>query len=378
MKKLRYIIIAFTGILAFGACHSSEKKEQAGGDADTYKTTTVKLEKLDKNIRLPGELKPYEQVDIYAKVSSFVKEVLVDRGSQVKKGDVLAILDAPELEAQLADASAKLRAAQSSYLEKKAIYASTSAEYKMVYKTSLTPGTVSANDLQLAFAKMTADSSQMEAAGENVEAAKSFYQNELEMKNYLTVTAPFSGTITERNVHPGALVGPASKATDLPILKLDEDDRLRLVVAVPEAYTGGILDKQPVEFSVKAYPDEVFKAIVNREAGSLNMNIRSEMIEMDVFTPDKKLKPGMYAEVKLETGRETPTLVIPKTSLVLSTERSFVIVVKDGKAYWVDVIKGNDAGDSVEVFGPIKTGDIILLKASDEIENGKTVKVSGP
>ena len=318
---------------------------------------------------------PYQQVDIYAKVSSFVKVMLVDRGSQVKKGDVLAILEAPELDAQLADANAKLRAAQASYLEKKTDYAAARAEYKMVYTTSLTPGTISANDLQLAQAKMIGDSNQMEAAKENVDAAKYACQNVLEMKNYLTVTAPFSGTISERNVHPGAFVGPASKATDLPMLKLDEDDHLRLEVAVPETYSGGILDKEQVAFTVKAFPDEVFKATVDREAGSLNMNIRSEMIEMDVYTPDKRLKPGMYAEVKLQTGREDPTFVIPKTSLVLSTERSFVIQVKDSKANWVDVIKGDEGKDSVEVFGPIKEGDTVLINASDEIENGRKLNL---
>jgi RND family efflux transporter MFP subunit len=373
IMNLKYVY-PFLAIALLSAC-GSKKEVKEDNSAVAYQTAPVQSKELEKGIRLPGELKAWQQVDIYAKVNSFVREVRVDRGSKVKKGEVLIVLNAPELESQLAEANAKYHAAQSTYTQKRTLYKAAYMEYKRLYETSKTPGTVSANDLENMQAKMQSDSIEMLSAQSDVVSAKSYYEAEQQMKDYLTVTAPFDGTITERNVHPGAFVGPAGKGMEVPMLKLDDEAKLRLVVAVPETYTGSMLDGQPVKFQVKAYPEETFTAKVNREAGSLNTTIRSEMIEMDVPNVNKKLKPGMYAEVKLDVERTAPSLVVPKSALVLSTERSFVIRVTNGHAEWVDVTKGNESNGLVEVFGPLKEGDKIVLNASDEIPDGKQLSV---
>ena len=372
-RILKINILAVAACMGLFACSSSKVENKANTASITYKTATVDEQVLKKTIRLPGELKPYQQVDIYAKVSAFIKELRVDRGSKVQKGDVLAVLDAPELASQMEEANSKLKSAEAGISEKQAVYRASSENYKRLYNTSKTPGTISQNDLDAAHARMFADSMQMVAARENASSARSHYQSVTEMSQYLIVTAPFSGTITQRNVHPGALVGPVGKGTDLPMLKLEQDDKIRLVVAVPEIYTGNLLDKEVVSFSVKAYPNEKFNAVVNRTSGSLEANIRSEMVEMDVT--DKRIKPGMFAEVEFSTGRPVPSMVVPRAVLVLSTERSFVIRVKDNKAEWVNVIKGNEQGDKIEIFGAINKGDKLVVNANDELKDGSRISI---
>src|ERR1035438_4669423 len=245
-----------------------------------------------------------------------------------------------------------------------AIFKASNANYKRLIQTSKTPGTVSENDLDIAHSKMLSDSS-------NSDAAKANYQSINDMKNYLNVIAPFDGVITERNISPGASVGPSSKNKDVPMFKLKQENKLRLVVAIPEIYTGSLPEKQVIKFKVKAYPDEEFTAVLARKASSINADIRSEMIEFDVDNPSKKLKSGMYAEITLNIERKDSTMFVPKTTLVSSTERTYVIRNNNGIAEWVDMRKGNTVGNNIEIWGDIKPTDLLVTFASEQIRNGQ-------
>jgi RND family efflux transporter MFP subunit len=320
---------------------------------------TLQKGKLSTDLRLPGELIAYQQVDLYAKVNSFVSRMYADIGSQVKTGQLLVTMEAPELSSQLAGAKSKLKSQE-------AVFLASRANYLRLYETSQTPGTVAQNDLDLALSKKDSDSAQLEAA-------RSAYDEIADTRNYLEIRAPFDGIISARNVNLGAYVGPSGKGSELPIFTLQEQKKLRLVISVPEAYTGYVSQNARIGFQVKTFPNKTFSARVNRLAGALDDRLRSERIEMDVVNNDKELLPGMVAEVVLPLTPTDSSFIVPKTAYVNSTERSFVIKVVDGKAHWVDVKKGREIADRVEVFGNLSEGDQLVKAASEEVRDGSVV-----
>ncbi|MGF7073613.1 membrane fusion protein (multidrug efflux system) [Mucilaginibacter sp. 3215] len=374
MNKLKNKSILLLAVLAMAigslsACHSDdkEKKEQQEEQEqqEAVETPTVQIVpitkgRLSSNITIPGELIPYQQVDLYAKTNSYVKKLLVDIGSEVHQGQLLAVLEAPEINSQLA-------AAQSRIKQFEAVYFASKATYDRLVSTSKTPGTVSQNDLEQAEAKKNADEA-------NIDAAKSGLKEVSANLAYLEIRAPFDGVITSRNVNLGAYVGPGGKSTD-PLFTIQDQGRLRLVVSVPEVYTGALSNKSEVNFTVRALPSQKFTAQVKRIAGALDEKLRAERLEMDVYNKDKKLLPHMFAEVSVPLPAGDSTYVVPKTAVATSTEKVFVIKVVDHKAVWVDVKKGLSNGDSIEIFGgDLKPDDKLVKAASDEIRNGSTLK----
>ena len=292
--KLLAIIIFIAG---FQACKSgdSENKKTKQKNED-YKLMALQSRMVNGSVKLPGVLEPFEFVQIFPKVNGFVKDVYVDRGSVVKTGQVLLRLEAPEIEQHVA-------AAKQKYAEAYALYLTSKDKYNRLLETSKTPGTVSSFDLQAAHSKMQADSAT--AQGENAN-----YKAQQTMFGYLTVTAPFNGVITDRNVHPGALVGPGAQG-NTPMLILQQQSKLRMVVNIPEEYSAQITDNSVVHFTVNALPGKEYTGHVSRASGSLNDKFRSETIEVDVLNPDNIFKPGMYAEVNLSIEGNKNAFFVP-------------------------------------------------------------------
>jgi membrane fusion protein (multidrug efflux system) len=314
---------------------------------------------LSTSLQIPGELIAFQQVDIYAKENSFVKKLYVDIGSQVKTGQLLATMEAPELNSQLSGAESKLKSQE-------ALYIASKANYDRLVETSKTPGTISPNDLDLALAKKNSDYAQLEAA-------KAAYGEIAVTKNYLEIRAPFNGVISLRNVNTGAYVGPSGKGSEYPLFTLQDQKKLRLVVAVPEAYTGYLHDNDTISFTVDAFPNQQFSAQVKRLAGALDDRLRSQRIEMDVTNDNKKLLPGMVADVHIPLSTRDSTFIVPKSAIVNSQESVFVIRVVNNKAEWVDVKKGRESDGRTEIYGKLAPGDYLVNTASEEIRNGSAV-----
>ena len=362
-------VCALLTVHLFSSCTSSEGEEKeksktANSRADSaaapVATFTLEKGRLSTNLYTPGELIAYQQVDLYAKVNSFVKKLNVDIGSEVREGQLLATMEAPELASQLASAQSRVKSQE-------AIYIASKANYDRLIETSKTPGTISRNDIDQADARQKSDMAQWDAA-------KSAYSEIGETLKYLEIRAPFSGIISARNVNPGAYVGPSGKGSELPLFTLQEQKHLRLVVAVPEAYTGYLSEKDEVKFSVKALPSQLFTAKVKRLAGALDSRLRAERTEMDVYNNDRKLLPGMVAEVSLPLPAKDSTFVVPATAIVNSTERVFVIRVDSARnAQWVDIKTGRSEGGKTEIYGNLKAGDQLIKIASEERRNGSPV-----
>ncbi len=369
ITRINKVIIASSSlalITLLFSCNNAEQKT-AGSNKQETVTATPALEvfalqkgKLSSSTQMPGELMAYQQVDIYAKLSSFIKKLYVDVGSEVSAGQLLASLEAPELNSQLLGAASRLHAQE-------AICSASKSNYDRLFETSKTPGTISPNDLDQAAARMHADQAQLASAN-------AAYHEIADNRKYLEIRAPFSGVISARNVNTGAIVGPAGKGSDQPIFTLQEQKKLRLVISVPEASTGFLNKTISVNFSVKSLPNEKFTAKITRLAGALDLKLRSERVEMDVNNNNKKLLPGMVAEVTLPSTASDSTFIVPKPAMVNATEKIFVVRVSNGKASWVNVKPGREVDGRIEIYGDLKTGDTLAAVGTEEIRNGSDIK----
>lgn len=362
MKKNFLLVMIAASAIIIQSCGTAESKEEKPGvaaSAPEVEAVHPVQGSLSSSIRLPGELVAFQQVDLYAKISSFVRRLYVDVGSEVKAGQLLATMEAPELNSQLSGAESRLKSQE-------ALYLSSKATYERLLETSKTPGTISPNDLDIAMAKQKSDLAQLEAA-------RASYREVGDTRNYLEIRAPFSGVISTRNVSAGAYVGPAGKGSDAPIFTLQEYKKLRLVVSVPEAYIPYFNDKTEVKFTVKSIQSDTFTAKISRASGALDTRLRSQRTEMDVMNQERLL-PGMIAEVSLPLAGDANTLLVPSKAVLHSTTGTFVIKVENNKTVWVPVKTGRSADDKTEVFGNVSAADTIVKTATEEVRNGAEVK----
>jgi RND family efflux transporter MFP subunit len=276
-----------------------------------------------------------------------------DIGDKVKKGQVLATLEAPEMIANYSQANADVSTSRSKY-------SGSSDAYKRILNASKVEGTIAAGELERSKSQMMADSASLEAARSRLVAQS-------KLKDYLVIRAPFSGMVTQRNVDPGALVGTN---TVKPMLVVENTSSLRLRIPVPEAYTAANSEANTVNFTVDAHPGITYKADLSRKAGALNLTNRTETWEYIFRNTTSELKSGMFANASLKLGRKEPSFIVPASAVATNLERRFVIRVNDGKAEWVDVRNGISVGDKAEIFGDLREGDILLSRATDEIKPG--------
>ena len=347
---------------------------QGAASAQSVQVAKVESQRLSMKVRLPGELQPYEVVALYPKVTAFVDWIGVDRGSRVRSGQLIIRLVAPELAAQRSEAQAKLQTAEAQQVEAEAKLAADESTYRRLNAAASTPGVVAGNDLEVARQAAEAARARVRAAQDSANAAKQALRSIAEVEDYLQVKAPFEGVITERNVHPGALVGPSGgPGVAAPMVRIETPLRLRLVIPVPEAYVAGIPEGTNVEFTVPTYPGQTFSAPVARIAQSVDVKTRTMPVELDVSNPAGRLAAGMFSEVLWPVGRPRPTLFVPTSAVARTTERVFVIRIRDGKAEWVDVKTGATSGNLIEVFGNLKERDQVALRGTDELRPGTPV-----
>lgn len=379
MRSLRLALAA--AALAAAGCNSPDKSGGAATAAASgpasVSVVPVVAKKLSTTIALPAQLVPYEQVDIYPKVTGFVETVRVDRGSRVKAGQVLVQLTAPELVSQRSQAEAAVRAAESQLATAKAKLTSDQGTYEHMQAAAKTPGVLAENDVAVAQQTVSADQGLVDAAEHNIAAAQDALKSVSQAEAYLTVTSPFAGVVTTRNLHPGALIGPASGAGSTPILQIVDDRRLRLVVPIPEAQVGSIKVGQPVSFTVPANPGQTFKAPIARIADAMEEKSRTMPVELDVINHDGRLSPGSFATVLWPLQRGYPTLFVPTTAVTSDQQHTFVIRVRNDKAEWVTVQTGQTVNGEIEVFGALSAGDQVVKIASDAMHSGDAVRVQG-
>ncbi|MEJ5145327.1 efflux RND transporter periplasmic adaptor subunit [Sphingobacterium sp. MYb388] len=357
-KSLLYSTLVMVALGLLG-CNGSNAEKEIKEEIPSVNAFLLQREALTDTLVISGELQAFLQVDLYAKVNSFVRQLNVDVGSRVSKGQLLAVMDAPEMNAQQDAVSSRLQSQE-------AIYMASKATYDRLFETSKTPGTISQNDLEQAQARKNADYAQLQAL-------KAMLRESKNNRDYLEIRAPFSGIITSRNVSPGAFVGAGAGAA--PLFTLQEQDKLRLIIHIPESNAGSIRLGQSVDFTVRSIPGQVFSSKAARLSGALDNTLRAQRIEMDVANKDNKLLPGMIPEVQLALQSSgDDTFVIPQSALLRSSLGTFVIKVQQGKTIWVPVQTGISSGDRIGVFGSLSLQDTLISTVTEEIRDGAVLK----
>jgi membrane fusion protein (multidrug efflux system) len=352
------VLILISVLMAFASCSqkptaSGAKKEDT--KADTLAAFSLKMDTAQKTISLPGDLLPNEGIQIRAKIQGYIASIKVDIGSSVRKGQVLALVDAPDL-------LAKERAAESRYLSSKDYY-------NRINSASKTEGVVAPSELEKSRNQMLSDEAELKAT----KLDESSYKL---VDKYFAILAPFDGTITKRNVNAGSFVGSSNEK---PLFEMEDARLMRLYINVPEIYTGAKLVGETAGVTTRSLPDRKFEAKLVRTAGSIDINSRSEQWEFELQNQNNDLKSGSYADVKLRLTRGRPSFIVPISAVVTTLEKKFVIRIEKGVTQWVDVRTGFMMGEQQEVFGDLNPGDILVLKGNEELKPNKKVvtRISG-
>lgn len=381
----------------------TEANSEAGSEAQELPVVKLVKKTLFRIDQLPGEIQAYQDVAIYPKVPGFIDWIGVDRGSVVKKGQLLCKLIAPELIAQkneavskskamqneMHQAESRLASAKATLLEAKAQLAGDDDTYKRTKEASLVPGVVAPNDVVVLGQKVEADKEKVRAWEENVTAAAQALasvkdsmvaaerasDNYKDISDYLVIRAPFDGYVTERNMHVGSFVGPLGKGAYPPIIRVQELDLLRIVTPVPEINVSGVMPGAQVQFTVSTHPGTKFTGTVARIGNALDQKTRTMPVELNYLNPGWKVLPGMFCEVLWPTRRSKPSLfVTPHAVETRSTLSTFVCRVKGDEVEWVPVQRGEMMQNLIEVFGDLQEGDLVAKHCTDALKPHTRVK----
>ncbi len=310
---------------------------------------------------LPGNVQPYISSPIYARTNGYLRKWYFDIGARVKKGQLLAVIETPEVDQQLQQARSNLLTAQAN-LELASV---TKTRYQGLLKSNA----VSQQDVDNAVGTYNANKA-------IVEADKAAVEQYSALVSFEKVYAPFDGVITARNTDIGDLINSGSSSnvkTDL--FHIAQPGRLRVYVNVPEEYSQGIATGMTADLSLAEFPDRKFQGKVVRTADSINMTTRTLLIEVDVDNPTGTLLTGSYAEVHLAVPTQISTFLIPVNTLLFRTEGLRVGVVKKGKVVLTAVTPGHDFGDQIEVVSGLKSDDQVIVNPPDSIVSGQEVQI---
>lgn len=351
-------LTAFTLLISLlAACSQKQQETEQQPKEETtsvsYPTAPVQLLNPEYEISLPAELKPKEQVAVYAKVSGFIKQLYVDRGDHVHKGQLLALLEAPEMEQQYLSSKSSEKKMYNDYH-----YAKQS--YERLVDASKTTGAVA--DIELERAK-----SIMESAESAHDASKAGTAHSSQLQRYLRITAPFDGVITGRNVSVGALAGAES---NIPLFMLAQRKSLRLTLSLPEKHASSVRRDMRATFTVSSQPGKIFEAVLSRTSGLLNQQDRSLTLEFDIENPSNDLQGGDYAQVELKLQRKDPSYWVESKSVISNQSGTYVLTLNQRTVKQVAVSEGIRLDTLTEVFGNLSPKDNIIRKPSEEISEG--------
>ena len=370
-SRKSWIVFAITGMAVAALLGSGIwSREKAGATlrAETLEAAVPSVSVVSPKrtapadeIILPGNVQPYISSPIYARTNGYLKKWYFDIGARVKKGQLLAVIETPEVDQQLEQARSNLLTAQAN-LELASI---TKARYQGLLKTNA----VSQQDVDNAVGTYNANKS-------IVEADKAAVEQYSALVSFEKVYAPFDGLITARNTDIGDLINSGSSSnlkTDL--FHIAQPGRLRVYVNVPEEYSRGIANGMTADLSLAEFPDHKFQGKVVRTADAINMTTRTLLIEVDVDNPTGTLLTGSYAEVHLAVPTQSSTFLIPVNTLLFRTEGLRVGVVKEGRVVLTVVTPGHDFGDQMEIVSGLRADDQVIINPPDSIVSGQQVQI---
>jgi len=391
------------------------RTEQLGSEIPVVQTVVVQPAPFVEPLTYPGNIGAMQYATIFARVDGYLKSRMVDIGDQVKEGQVLAEIDTPTIDEELAQAKAdeaqaraQLVSAKAKLKEAKAKDQSVEADVKRVkadqefadvtarrWVNMASRGAVSfqsrdekSTALAAQNATLEAAHAQKRASEQSVLAAQSQvavasagvtaklaavarYQAEQAFK---FVRAPFDGVITFRKVDPGALITAGSQTQNIELFQMAKLDIMRIYVHIPQSVSRYLATGQPAELYISGYPDRVFKGTVTNVAGALDPQTRTRQTEVKIANPDHALLPGMYAQVKVTVSRPERWIRVPSNAVIPHGNDLEVVVVKDGKAHHQKVSLGRDFGDEMEIKAGLQGNETVIISPEDDLREGDQVK----
>jgi RND family efflux transporter MFP subunit len=340
------VVVAMTLARRNNLVHASQDLDQRAARGRRVLVQPVLHAPAQSNLDLPATVHGYIETQVYAKVAGYLKSIKVDKGDRIKKGQVLAELDSPELDQQVAQAKAGYD-----------VDVMNDRRYQQLAKEGV------------------AAQQQADDVHAQMLAAKAAYDQTLALEAYKVIRAPFDGVVTERHVDPGALIPQATGTTGgTPILSLSTLKPLRVYSQAPQEVAPFLKDNDPANVTVSDYPGRNFAGKIARHPEALDPATRTMLVEIDLPNNDGALLPGMYAHVAFEVHAPEKALLVPDDSLVYRDGKPLVPVVRDNKLRLVPVQLGRDTGASVEVSGDITAQDMIALSVGQAARDGEVVQ----
>ncbi|HKC12944.1 MAG TPA: efflux RND transporter periplasmic adaptor subunit [Vicinamibacteria bacterium] len=360
------VVLMFAGIFAYGVFtrlgHGAVvQAETAQMAAPSVSVVSPQRSAPSQEIVLPGNVQPFMSAPIYARTSGYLKRWHTDIGAHVRKGQLLAEIETPEVDQQLQQARGNLATAQANL---------TLAEItKDRYQALLATHAVAQQDVDNAIGTYNANKAILDANQANVKQLEA-------LQSFQRIYAPFDGIITARNTDVGALIASGSAGgvkTDL--FHISQPGKLRVYVSIPEAYSQAATPGLTAELTLAEFPGRRFQGTLVRTSNSINFATRTLLGEVAVENPSGELLSGSYAEVHLKVPGQAPVYLLPVSTLIFRAQGLQVAVVQNGNAVLTPVTPGRDFGDQIEIVSGLKGDESVISNPPDSLVSGEKVQV---
>ncbi|HLJ45764.1 MAG TPA: efflux RND transporter periplasmic adaptor subunit [Bryobacteraceae bacterium] len=400
--KFQYLIlttsVACIGFIVAGCGRNQTvRAEEKGAESNTAEANVgvVKIgtKDLGRELTISSELVPFQEIDVFAKESGYVKDLNVDYGTRVHKGQVMAVLEIPELQLQLQQDDATIKTAADQVTHAQHEVSRVEAQHRVLHLqftrldnvAKSQPGLVAQQEVDDAQGKDLASEAQIEASKSNLsvmqselDAAKSKKERDQVLFDYSRITAPFAGVVTQRYANQGTLLqaGTTSSTQAMPLVRLSQDDLFRLVIPVPESYVRDIRIGSPVVVRIpalnKTYPGKVARFSVDVKEDTRTMHT-----EVDIPNTDRKLIPGMYAEATLTLEQKRDAIAVPLQAVSQQgTEATAYVVDAADKIEVRKLTLGLQTSSDAEVIAGLKPGEMVVVGDRGSLKPGQQVHPS--
>src|SRR5271168_1268827 len=358
------VIVALVVIFGIAARHKSESTLETDTKAASIPSVNVihpVSSVLSSGLALPGNTQAYVDTPIYARTSGYLKSWHFDIGAHVRKGQLMAVIETPELDEQLQVAQADLKSSEANLN----LANTTSARYQNL----LTTNSVSKQETDVA----VSDAAAKKAA---VDASTAAVRRLQQLQSFEKIYAPFDGIVTARNIDIGGLIQAGENVTPKELFHLAAIQKIRVFVSVPEAYSAAIKDGDKASLTLDEYPGRQFVGTIARNSNAIDLASRTLNVEVDIDNPKGELRPGAYVFVHFKVPEHVASLMIPSNTLLFRAEGLQVGVVRYGRVQLVPVKIGRDTGATVEIASGLTASDAVILDPSDSLASGQEVQIA--
>jgi RND family efflux transporter MFP subunit len=363
------VLLVFAGIVAYGILARLRKAATVRADTAQMAVPAVSVVSPQRSaptqeIVLPGNVQPFVSAPIYARTNGYVRSWYADIGAHVRKGQLLAVVDTPEVDQQLAQSRSNLATAQANL--------KLAETTKNRYQGLLATHAVSQQDVDNAVGTYSANKSIVDANQANVKQLET-------LQSFEKIYAPFDGIITARNTDIGMLINSGNSGNaKADLFHISQPGKLRVYVNVPEQYSQATTPGLTADLTLAEFPGRRFQGKLVRTANSINYATRTLIAEVDVDNPSGELLSGAYTEVHLKVPGQTASYVVPVSTLIFRAQGLQVAVVKNGSVLLTPVTPGHDFGDQIEIVSGLKGDESVIVNPPDSIVSGQKVQVVQP